>query len=39
LKIVCTNLQGKIERYSLKELLPEAFEKRSTDETDKTDNG
>ena len=31
LKIVCTNLQGKIERYSLKELMPEAFEKRSTD--------
>jgi cytidine deaminase len=30
LKIVCTNLQGKIERYSLKELLPEAFEKGST---------
>ncbi len=31
LKIVCANLQGKVERYSLKELLPEAFEKRSTD--------
>lgn len=31
LKIVCANLQGKAERYSLKELLPEAFEKRSTD--------
>ena len=31
LKIICANLQGKVERYSLKELLPEAFEKRSTD--------
>lgn len=31
LKIVCANLQGKVERYSLKELLPEAFEKGSTD--------
>ena len=31
LKIVCANLKGKVERYSLKELLPEAFEKRSTD--------
>jgi len=39
LKIVCTNLQGKIERYSLKELLPEAFEKGSTDRTDKRVNG
>ena len=34
LKIVCANLQGKVDRYTLKELLPEAFEKRSTDETD-----
>ncbi|NIN00229.1 MAG: cytidine deaminase [candidate division Zixibacteria bacterium] len=34
LKIVCVNLQGKVERYSLKELLPEAFEKGSTDGTD-----
>lgn len=30
LKIVCANLDGKVERYSLKELLPEAFEKGST---------
>jgi cytidine deaminase len=30
LKIVCANLQGKVQRYSLKELLPEAFEKGST---------
>ena len=34
LKIVCANLEGKVERYSLKELLPEAFEKGSTDKTD-----
>jgi cytidine deaminase len=27
LKIICANLKGKIKRYSLKELLPEAFEK------------
>ena len=31
LKIVCANLHGKVERYTLKELLPEAFEKGSTD--------
>ncbi len=31
LKIVCANLKGKVERYSLKELLPEAFEKGSAD--------
>ncbi|UCB53485.1 MAG: cytidine deaminase [Candidatus Zixiibacteriota bacterium] len=31
LKIVCANLKGKVERFTLKELLPEAFEKRSTD--------
>jgi cytidine deaminase len=31
LKIVCANLQGKVERYSLKGLLPEAFEKGSAD--------
>jgi len=31
LKIVCANLKGKVERYSLRELLPEAFEKGSTD--------
>ena len=30
LKIVCANLKGKVERYTLKELLPEAFEKGST---------
>jgi cytidine deaminase len=34
LKIVCANLKGKVERYTLKELLPEAFEKPSTDEAD-----
>ena len=34
LKIVCANLKGKVDRYTLKELLPEAFDKRSTDETD-----
>jgi cytidine deaminase len=27
LKIICTNLKGKIKRYSLRELLPEAFVK------------
>lgn len=27
LKIICANLKGKTERYSLKKLLPEAFEK------------
>ncbi len=27
MEIICTNLQGKIERYSLKKLLPDAFEK------------
>ncbi len=31
LKIICANLHGKVERHSLKELLPEAFEKGSTD--------
>jgi cytidine deaminase len=30
LKIVCANLKGKVDRYTLKKLLPEAFEKRST---------
>lgn len=30
-KIVCANLEGKVERYTLKELLPEAFEKDSAD--------
>ena len=33
LKIVCANLKGKVDRYTLKELLPEAFDKRSTDRT------
>jgi cytidine deaminase len=27
LKIICANLKGKIKRYSLRELLPDAFEK------------
>ena len=31
LKVICASLQGKVERYSLKELLPVVFEKRSTD--------
>ncbi len=31
LKIVCANLEGKVKRYSLKELLPDAFEKGSMD--------
>jgi len=31
LRIVCANLKGKVDRYTLKELLPEAFEKGSTD--------
>jgi cytidine deaminase len=31
LKIVCANLKGKVERYTLKELLPEAFEKDSVE--------
>ncbi len=29
LRIVCANLEGKVKRYTLKELLPEAFEKGS----------
>lgn len=32
LEVVCVNLKGKIDRFSLKELLPEAFEKPSTEE-------
>jgi cytidine deaminase len=35
LEIICANLKGKVERYSLKELLPEAFEKPSTDDENK----
>jgi cytidine deaminase len=31
MKIICANLRGEIERYNLKELLPEAFEGLSTD--------
>jgi cytidine deaminase len=31
LQVVCVNLKGKIERYSLKELLPEAFENKKHD--------
>jgi cytidine deaminase len=31
LKIICANLEGKVEKYRLKELLPDAFEKGSTD--------
>jgi cytidine deaminase len=33
LEIVCVNLKGKVDRYRLKELLPEAFGKGSTDST------
>jgi cytidine deaminase len=32
LEVVCVNLKGKIDRYNLKDLLPEAFEYTSTDE-------
>jgi len=31
LEVVCVNLKGKVDRYSLKELLPEAFGKGSMD--------
>jgi cytidine deaminase len=31
LKIICANLDGKVETYHLRELLPDAFEKGSTD--------
>jgi cytidine deaminase len=31
LKIICANLKGKKERYSLRKLLPEAFEKFNKD--------
>ena len=31
LKIICSNLDGKTQRYTLRELLPEAFEKSNTD--------
>jgi cytidine deaminase len=34
LEVVCVNLKGKVDRYSLKELLPEAFGKGSTDLTE-----
>lgn len=30
LKVICANLKGKTEIYTLKELLPDAFGKRST---------
>ncbi len=36
LVVVCVNLKGKIDRYSLKELLPEPFEKPSTEEKHRT---
>ncbi len=32
LEVVCVNMKGRIDRYSLKELLPEAFGKGSTEE-------
>jgi cytidine deaminase len=31
LQIICVNLKGKVDRYTLKELLPEAFDHLSTD--------
>jgi cytidine deaminase len=31
LKIICANLEGKVEKYRLKALLPDAFKKGSTD--------
>jgi cytidine deaminase len=31
LKIICANLRGDVKKYTLKELLPEAFQRRSTD--------
>ncbi len=31
IEIVCANLQGKVRKYTLKQLLPQAFRKRSTD--------
>ena len=31
LRIICANLDGKTQRYTLRELLPEAFEKSNTD--------
>ena len=34
LKIICANLQGKVKTYTLRGLLPQAFEKRSTDSAD-----
>jgi cytidine deaminase len=34
MKIVCANLQGRVNRYTLRELLPQAFGKRSTDRAD-----
>jgi cytidine deaminase len=30
LKIICANLRGDVKKYTLKELLPEAFRRRST---------
>ncbi len=30
LKIICANLRGDVKNYTLKELLPEAFRRRST---------
>jgi len=33
LKIICANLKGKTERYSLRKLLPEAFEKSNKDQS------
>jgi cytidine deaminase len=31
LKVICANLRGDVKKYTLKELLPEAFQRRSTD--------
>lgn len=34
LKIICANPKGKVQAYTLRELLPQPFERRSTDGTD-----
>jgi cytidine deaminase len=31
LKVICANLRGDVKKYTLKELLSEAFQRRSTD--------
>lgn len=36
MRILCANLQGRVEKYTLKELLPNGFKRRSTDKRMKT---